>query len=145
MADPILFQSQAFGLNQKLHLVVDDFTRDFRKLPENVTEEELRNAIQNAFITDCDASSVNYYAKQLRTSIIRPNYLLKPSCDANFRFAKSIQLSDFQQFCQRFFKQMKIVALIQGNLSEEAAKSIVQVAETNLDSGKLEEVSCNFK
>lgn len=110
-------------------------------MPENITEEELRNAIQNAFITDCDASTVNHYAKQLRTSIVRPNYLLRPSCDVNFRLAKSIQLSDIRHFCHQFFKQIKIVALIQGNLNEGEAKSILQTAEANLDCGKIEEVS----
>lgn len=122
-------------------MVVDDFTRDFKMLSKEMTEEDLCNAIQNAFKSDTNAFTMKYYAEQLRTSIIRPGYLFKTSSQTSFWLTKSIRLPDMKAFSQQFFIQMKIFALIQGNLSEAAAKSIMQTVETNLRCGKIEDVS----
>lgn len=130
------FQSQVSGPNQNLHLVVDDITKDIRALIEKITEEELRNATQNAYDSDSNAFTLKYYATELRTAIIRPGYL--PSCDADSYFAKSIQLSEMQDFCRKSFSRLKIFALIQGNLCVIAAKSIMQMVEINLDCGRIE-------
>lgn len=106
-----------------------------------MTTEDLYNAIQTTFESDTNAFTLEYYAKQLRTSIIRPGYLFKPSFHANSRVAKSVQLRDMQDFSRQFSRKMKILALIQGNLGEAAAKSMVQTVETNLGCGEIEDVS----
>lgn len=49
------------------------------------------------------------------------------------------------KFCRQFFKQMKIIAHIQGNLTEDQAKAIIQTVEINLGCEKIEEVRWIFK
>lgn len=77
-------------------------------------------------------------AMNFRTGIIRSGYVLRQE---KLRHLKSVQLPDMREFCRQYFKQMKIVSLIQGNLCESTAKVILQIAETNLECGKIEEVS----
>lgn len=119
-----------------MNLVLNDITMTLKNIAENVTEEELRENIYH------DLNMWTYYAVDVRTSIIQTGHAL---CHDKFRHAKSTTLSEMQVFCHEYFKQMKIVALIQGNLSETAAKSIMQMVETNLGCGKIEDVSVLWK
>lgn len=128
---------QVSGPNENLHVVVNDITMELKNFANIVTEEELRKNIHH----ELDVG-VCYYAMELRSSIARAEHVL---CHEQFRMAKSIQLSDMQEFCRKYFKQMKIVGLIQGNLSEDAAKSIMQLVETNLGCGIIEDVSLVVK
>lgn len=103
-----------------------------------VTEKDFRNVIQrkwNKHPRSEDAT--NEYAIDLRTSIIRVGHA---SYHEKFRCAKLIEFDDMLKFCRQFFKQMKITAHIQGNLTVDQAKAIIQTVETNLGCEKIEEV-----
>lgn len=131
-----------FGPNQNLQLAINDLTRELKNSSENITEEEFNMALHSELAEYYSAISMcvqERYTGDLLKSIIRTEYV---SCHDLYRHAKSMQFSDLQNLCRRFFEQMKIVALIQGNLTEDAAKSIMLSVETNLGCGRIENVSC---
>lgn len=133
---------QVFGPNHNLHLAVHDIVKDMENFVENVTEEELdvvmRNDIEyyeNYFTPNLYPE---YYAKPLRATIIQTWHA---SYYEKYLLTKSFKTRDVQQFCRQFFKQLKIIGLIQGNMSEETSKSIVQTMEADLGCGKIDDVS----
>lgn len=123
--------SQVNAPNQNIHLVVNEKTMELKNFAENVMEEEIRKNLW-------DLGWPWFYASELRESIIQAKRVL---CHDKFRVAKTIQLSEMQEFCRQYIKQMKIVALIQGNLNEANATSIIQKVETVLGCKKIKEVS----
>lgn len=127
------FPFQVFGPNQKLHLVLHDVTKNLIKFSENVTKEEFQNAIEKE-----NGLGLGDFPADLRTNIIRVGHVLRHD---KFRCTKSLKLSDIQHFSRQLFKQLKIVALIQGNLTAEEAKSIMRTVESNLGCEKIEDVS----
>lgn len=101
-----------------------------------MTEEELRQAIEG----ESKEFKFNFeYTDELRKSIIRTGRI---SSHEKSRRAKSIQLIDLQNFCRELFESMKVLGLIQGDLSCDAAKSIMQMVVANLGSERCETVSC---
>lgn len=127
------------GSNQKLHLAVHDIVNDMKSFVENVTEDELEVAIKETGIYENHyALCPHYYIMPLRTSIIQTWHA---SYHEKFRLARLINSRDMQQFCRQFFKQNKILALVQGNMSDEEAKSIVQMVEADLGCVKIGDVS----
>lgn len=117
-------------------LVIHDITTYFVNFAENFSEEDLRKNIHH------DLGVWSYYAVDLRKTICRSGHAL---CHDKFRVTSSIRLPDMREFCRQYFRQMKISALIQGNLSEAAAQSIMQLVETNLNCGKIQDVSVHLK
>lgn len=134
-----------FGPNQHLHLAIEDMFKELKDLSENITEEEFNRALQSElhdYYTIISMRVQEYYTGDLLESIIRSEY---PSCHDIYHIAKSMRLFDMRNLCQQFFKQMKILALIQGNLTAEEAKSIMRTVETSLSCGKMEKVSLHSK
>lgn len=128
------------GSNHKLHLAVRDIVNDLKSFVEHVTEEELEVAIkQTETYQNYYALCPHYYIMPIRTSIIQTWHA---SYYEKFRLARLIKSRDtMQQFCRQFFKQIKILALVQGNLSGEEAKSIVLMVEADLGCVKIDDVS----
>lgn len=116
---------------------MDDVTEKLINLHINVTEEEFRKAIQHEWDTNhvtFELASDDFAQK----NIIRIGHV--SSLD-KFRCSESIAFIDMQNFCHKFFTQMKIFALIQGNFTEEQAISIMEMVETKFDCEKIDEVS----
>lgn len=121
---------------------MSDLTKSLKNLELNVTEEEFQNALQYERSDNkrkmCDLP--NEYTEELLRSIIRIGYVAPHE---RLQLLESIQLSDFRYFCQQFFAQTKIRALIQGNFTVDEAKSIVQTVEANFGCKKVNDVSWN--
>lgn len=121
-------------------MIVDDMTKKLKNLLENATEDELCNAIDD--VKNAKRNKFDFLcgeiAADIRKSIIRVGHVT--SVD-KFSCAKSIEFAEMQNVLREFLKSVKIIGLIQGNLSVEQAKTIMQTVETNLQDEKIEEVS----
>lgn len=104
-----------------------------------MTEDEFDDALEDelhphAFL---EFAEQQYYTGDLLKSLIQTEHVTYHDL---YRCAKQVQYEDMQSFCQHFFEQAKILALIQGNLDEETAISIMRMVQTNLGSEKVEKV-----
>lgn len=128
------------GPHEKLQLTVNFLTEELKKFHENVKDEDFREAIRDFWFAynSLIASSPTVLADHTRESIIRVGYA---SSRDIFRCKESIEFSEMQDFCSRFFDRIKISALIQGNITADEAKSVIHALETNLGSAKIEEVT----
>lgn len=130
------------GFSQKLHLIVDELTNCLKSLADNVTEKQFDVFVQqqlksygNIFLVPKELS------KELRLNIIQSHH--QPLNEKNKRL-RSITFTDFQQFCRNFCKQVKIKALVQGNVTEERALNVVHNLLNELDCGRVQDVSNYF-
>lgn len=119
-------------------------TKELTNLSETMTDDEFDDALEDelhphAFL---EFAEQQYYTGDLLKSIIQTEHVTYHDL---YRCAKQIQYEDMQHFCRHFFKQAKILALIQGNLDEETAISIMQKVRINLGSEKVENVSFALK
>lgn len=117
-------------------------TRELANVHENITEEEFDIAkefeLNPVELAEYELDSEVCYTGDILRSIILTEHV---TYHERYRRAKQTQFSDMQHFCRHFFEQAKIRALIQGNLSGEAAISILQTFETNFGSKKIAHVS----
>lgn len=134
-----LFHWQAEGFNQKLHLVVEEFCRCLKSLADDSTEEQFKVFVQqqyktyeNTFLNPRDLSN------ELRLTVTESHH--QPLND-KYRRLKSITFDDFQIFCRDFCRQMRIKALIQGNITEKQAQNIAENVLKELNCRKIKNVS----
>lgn len=127
------------GPNEKLHMTVNFVTEELKNFHKNVTEAEFCDAMRNSWVkyNRRTAPLSDALANDIRMSIIRVGYA---STLDIFRCMKSIEFTEMQDFCRQIFDQMKIFALIQGNITEDGAKAIMQTVEINLGCAKIDEV-----
>lgn len=131
--------SQVSGYNQKLYVIIDAFTKCLKTLADDVTEEQYR-----VFVQQLAKSYENVFrkpksiGKELRLSVVQAHHV--PLTEKNRRL-KKIALNDFQAFCRQYGEQVKIKAVMQGNMLEERALSMMQIVLSNLNCGKINDVS----
>lgn len=120
---------------------MEELAREIKTLADDVTEEEFRvfvqqhnKALANAF------QKPDSIANELRLTVIEkeraPMYLRN-------RQLRTITFNDFQHFCRNFTKEMKIKAIMQGNLTQDRAHSIVERFVETLNCGKIDNVIMN--
>lgn len=127
------------GYNQKLHIIVDEFTKYLKRLADDVTEDQFRVFVQQQFKTyENIFLKPKAFVNDLRLSVMERHRV--PLNEKNQRL-KLIQFNDFQVFCRNFTQQMKIKSIMQGNLKQEHALSIIQQVLSNLSCDKIENVS----
>lgn len=130
---------QVSGYNQKLHVIVDAFTKCLKSLADDVTEEQYR-----VFVQQLSKMYENIFrkpksiGKELRLSVVQAHHV--PLTLKNRRL-KKIDFNDFQAFCRQYCDQVKIKAIMQGNLLEDRAQTIMQIVLSNLNCGKIHDVS----
>lgn len=126
------------GYNQKLHLLVEVFSKCLKSLADDTTERQFDVFVQQLF-----KQYENLFLKpkaisrEHRLSIIEAHR--KPLYEKNQRL-RSLCFNDFKQFCRDYCKQIKIKAIMQGNLMEDHAKNIMQNMLNELQCGKIENV-----
>lgn len=77
-------------------------------------------------------------AKDLHSNIIQAHY--EPLYEKNKRM-RSITFADFQQLCRHYCDQVRVKALMQGNIKKDHAMDIMQNVLKDLKFGKVADVS----
>lgn len=113
-----------------------------KSLADNITEntfdvflQQEFNTYENCFLTP------KLLLKEISQTIIKLNH--QPIYERNKRL-RSIKFSDFQRFCRNFCQQMRIKALVQGNVTEDRALNVMSDILNELNCGRVEDVSDFF-
>lgn len=131
--------AQVSGYNQKLHVIIDAFTKCLKSLADDITDEQYRVFVQQlGKLYENIFRKPNSFAKELRLSVVQHHHV--PLNLKNRRINK-IDFNDFEEFCRQYCRQVKIKSIMQGNFTEERAQSIMQVVLSNLECGKINDVS----
>lgn len=134
---------QAEGFNEKLHLIVDVFSKCLKSLADDSTEEQFNVFVQQQFQEyQNDFLSPEDLSVELLLNIIHSDH--HPLCERNKRL-RSIKFGDFQRFCRNFCDQVRIKALIQGNVTKDLALKVVHNVLNELNCGRVEDVSFYWK
>lgn len=127
------------GYNQKLHLIVEAFVKAMKTVANNATEEQFRvfweekfKDYANVFI---NPASLGHHLRELVLEKHKVSLLDKRSV------LKSIKFADFRQFCGEFLNEVRIESLMQGNVTEQMAKGIMENVLKVLDCGNIQDVS----
>lgn len=130
---------RAEGYNQKLHHIVDAFVKSMKTLADKVSEEQFRVFVQEKF-KDYINVFVNptSLGKHLRLCVLEAHQV---SLIEKKEVLKTLEFEDFQLFCREFLKEVRIESLMQGNLTEDSAKSIMQNVLKILQCHKIKDVS----
>lgn len=133
------FPLKASGFNEKLHLIVDIFCECMKSLAQMSTERQFRVAVQQQlkdyenFLRQSDQLSLYFSFNAIQWQI--------PTMFQINTELKAITFADFQEFCQKFGEEMRIKALIQGNVTEHHAHGIINKMLNVLKFKKIENVS----
>lgn len=120
-------------------LVIDIFRDCLKSLASIATEDQFRMAVQqqmnsNEFFLnrpEALAGHLSYNALQWRT----PTTYERNQC------LHSVTFADFQEFCRNFGSEMRIKALIQGNVTETQALSVMNKMLDELNFKRIDDVS----
>lgn len=133
---------QAEGFNEKLHLIVDVFSKCLKSLADDSTEEQFNVFVQQQFkIYENIFLRPKALSKELRLNVIQSHH--QPLYEKNKRL-RSIKFADFQQFCRDYCEQVRIKAIIQGNVTEDRALNIMHNVLNELNCGRVKDVSIIF-
>lgn len=126
------------GFNQKLHLIVEVFTKCLKALAEEATEKQFQVFVDQQFKTyENIFLKPKVLTKELRLTLVEAHHM--PLYEKNQRL-RSIGFDDFQKYCRNFCQQMRIKAIMQGNISETHAQTVMQNVLNDLNCGKIENV-----
>lgn len=133
----ISFVQQVSGFNQKLGSIVDRITKEMQSLFDEVDEHKMQTAI-DGYKEGLDMEGGSATVDRLISTLVCARYVSKFAIKEQLR---QMRLDDLRTFCRDLWMQMKVIALIQGNMTEETAQSIMQTTLTNVDCAKIEDVS----
>lgn len=125
------------GFNQRLILVVDRVTKEMKSLIDKVNDEKIHTTI-DTYIRALDGQAQYAVADGLTHALVCVHSV------STFEMKQQlcqIQMDDLKAFCEDLWKQMKIIAIMQGNMTEETAQSIMQTTLSNINCGKIDDVS----
>lgn len=125
-----------------MHLVVDIFSKTLKSLPKGPTEEQF-NVLVQQLIEDYEKEILNPESlhEELHASAVQSHY--RPVWE-KYKRLKSISFSDFQQFCCSFCMQVKIDAMVQGNIDKDHALDIMQNFLNNFQCERIDKIVSRF-
>lgn len=133
---------KAFGFNQKLHLTVEIFTDCLKSLLSNPSETEFKMALEQQLST----YETELLGPQTLSSDLGSISRLKDlPIYEKIKYLRSATFKDFQEFCRKFGEEMKIKALIQGNVTESHALTTINKMLNELNFKKIENVSISLQ
>lgn len=122
-----------------MHLLVDVFSKCLKSLADDSTEEQFNVFVQQQFkIYENIFLRPKSLSKELRLNIVQSHH--QPLYEKNQRL-RSITFADFQQFCRRYCDQVRIKALMQGNINKDHAMEVMENVLNDLKCGLVEDVS----
>lgn len=121
-----------------MHLIVDVFSKCLNSLAQDTTEKQFEVFVQQQFKTyENIFLRPKVLSKELRLNIIESHHL--PLYEKNQRL-NSITFADFQQFCRNYCEQIRIKAIMQGNITEDRALNIMNNVLNELNCGRIKDV-----
>lgn len=109
-------------------------------LIDNVDDDKIRTLVDE-HISELDQKEPYEVVDELNNALLCAHSI--PTFETKRQW-RQIRMDDLKTFCRDLCTQMKIIALMQGNVTEEIARSIMQTTLANLDCGKIDNVSFLF-
>lgn len=114
---------------------------------DDISEDEFKVFVQQQYKVYSNIfQKPSAIGNELRLTILEKNRALLTEKN---HLLKDITYNDFQEFCRNFTKEMKIKAVMQGNLTHDRAlqitekmlqtlncEKVIDVSETNLENNK---------
>lgn len=120
-------------------MIVDVFSKCLKSLAEDTTEKQFEVFVEQQFKTyENICLKPKVLARELRLNVIESHH--QPLYQKNQRL-RSVNFADFQQFCRKYCEQVRIKAIMQGNITKDRALNIMHNVLNELDCGKVEDVS----
>lgn len=134
----MFFPFQTSGYNEKLHYIIEEFARGIKSLAEDISEDEFKTFVQQQYKVYSNIfQKPSAIGNELRLTILEK--YRTPLTEKN-QLLKTITYNDFRNFCRDFTKEMKIKAIIQGNISQERATQITEKLLQTMNCGKVNDV-----
>lgn len=122
-----------------MHLVVDIFSTFLKSLVNGPTQEQFNVFVQKQFETyKKELLDPKSLSKELRSGVVQ---LYHHPVWEKYKRLRSISFTDFQQFCCSFCMQVKIEAMVQGNIDKNHSIDIMQNLLKNLQCERIHNVS----
>lgn len=123
------------GYNQQLPRIVEAFAEALRTFADEVTTDQFQTFVEQKLRDYYNVvRKPSLFAKQLRINTIEYN---RVSSLAKFETLKTVTLDDFRAFVVAMLAEIRIQALLQGNLNASEATQIVQTLERSLQGGVI--------
>ncbi|XP_065095292.1 nardilysin-like isoform X1 [Ochlerotatus camptorhynchus] len=123
------------GYNQKLPIIVDEITKAMRDFDQNMNSEvfdvikkKLAKAYYNEIIK---ASKLN---RDIRLKVVQDTFWTTLE---RFNLLKNLTIDNLSQFSKKYFRQVKIQSLIQGNTRKQDALDVMSKVLSNLETGEI--------
>lgn len=128
------------GYNDKLCLVINTIINRMKLF--ECAERDFRSVVQKtlrAFRKNFTSKYKEIYlTEELRSNVIRSHQMLSVE---KVRRLRTIKFVDMQKYWRRYCGEMRMIALMQGNLTSDTAKSIMHAAAASLQCDKIQDVS----
>lgn len=122
-----------------MHLVVEEFSKALKSLADTSTEEQF-NMFTQQLSKSCENILIQPKLLSLHLCFNATQFQRQPLFERHERL-RTIKYDDFIEFCRHFCDEMRINALIQGNVTESHAQDVVNCMVNELTFRKIENVS----
>lgn len=110
-----------------------------KSLVDDISEDEFKVFVQQQYKVYSNIfQKPSAIGNELRLTILENHHA--PLTEKN-QLLKNLTYNDFQEYCQNLTKEMKIKAIIQGNLTHDRALNITEKMLETLNCGKVIDVS----
>lgn len=121
--------------------VVNEFSRCFKLLADDITEDQFEVFVQQELeFYESSLANQEVLAQWLQLNTLQSYHPLHEK----HKHLRSIKFADFQRFCRDYCKQVRIKALIQGNVTADRALNTMRNLLNDLNCGRIEDVSHSF-
>ncbi|XP_055626814.1 nardilysin-like isoform X2 [Toxorhynchites rutilus septentrionalis] len=123
------------GYNEKLPLIVDELTKAMKEFEKNVVSDEF-NIIKEKLFKHYynDIIKASKFSRDVRLKIVQETHWTVLD---RLNDLLNLTVNDLKLFSKEFFQQIKIQALIQGNILKEDAIDVMSKVLVNLGGGRI--------
>ncbi|XP_001660612.2 nardilysin isoform X1 [Aedes aegypti] len=123
------------GYNQKLPIIVDEITRAMRDFNKNINADVfdvIKKKLAKAYYNEIIKASK--LSRDFRLKVVQENFWTTLE---RFNALKNLTIDALSDFSVRYFHQVKIQSLIQGNTRKQDALDVMSKMLTNLAPGEI--------
>lgn len=127
------------GFNQKMHLVVEIFSKTLKLLAFGPTRELFKIVVQQqGEIYEREFLDPDSLVRELHSTVFGSHH--HPLWE-KYKRLRSISFWDFQQFCRSFCEQVEIVTFVHGNIDKDQSRKIMQNFLNDFQCKRIKNVS----
>ncbi|XP_055592600.1 nardilysin-like isoform X2 [Uranotaenia lowii] len=124
------------GYNEKLPVVVDVITQAMKNFKNNMNPDVfdviIKKMTKTYYNEIIKASKLN---RDIRLKVVQQTYWTTID---RFLELKNLTMEDLAAFSDKYFRQVKIQTLIQGNIKKEDAVTVMETVMSNLNCGAIQ-------